>query len=194
MNLSINPNLYSKPSFKAENMTPVNKPLAEKSKASDDKKQEIKIEATADSFDKKINEIETKTGVEHSKVSPDKKVEVKAIAAANVQTAEPQVQPESKSAAGIFFSKVSTSSAIVKGLVFGSMAGIFFGTLTAGMDMIYTGIKKIKNKEIKFYQIFNPKKSLSKSGRNLSIAVALGCVVGEIVSPLVKSKKQRSKQ
>lgn len=180
MNLSINPNLFNKTSFKAE-----------MPKNSDVTKQELKVETNSDSFDKKINDIETKTGIEHSKVPQKQETEIKPVEAASSQITEPQTIPAPKNSVGNFIEKVSKTSAIIKGLVQGSIAGVFFGTITAGTDMIYTGIKKIKNKEkgFKFYQIFNPKKALSKSGRNLSIAVALGCVIGEIVSPLVKSKK-----
>ena len=54
-------------------------------------------------------------------------------------------------------------------------------------------IEPIKDKDFKFYQIFNPKKALSKSGKSLSIAIALGFLIGQIAIPIFKSKKQTGK-
>jgi len=198
MSININPNL-NQISFSSKG-----KP-AEPEKPK--KLPEIKIVSRPDAFDKKLDAIETSTEMKPTAKTTDSK----GLVAEKKLESEPetpiqtpiQTQPQSiaeapikntaGNVAGQVYSKISKTSAIAKGFIDGTITGLVAGTAAAGFDMIISGTKRIKNKEIKFYQIFNPKKALSKSGKSLSIAIALGFLIGQIAIPIFKSKKQTGK-
>lgn len=75
----------------------------------------------------------------------------------------------------------------IKGIFYGALAG----TLVAGANMLYSGIKKYKaNKDFKLKYILNRKKAMSKTGKFLAPAVAGVVFVSNLVLAKLKANQR----
>lgn len=77
-----------------------------------------------------------------------------------------------------------------KGIVKGLVAGALTGTAVAGTDWIVSGYKKHARKEIKFAEMFNRKKAMSKKGKILAPVSAALVFVGYLISARLKANKR----
>lgn len=81
-----------------------------------------------------------------------------------------------------------TAKGVASGLVYGFLAGSF----VAGINMITSGIKKVKSKEIKPLQILNPKVAMSKGGRTLSYVAAGTIFAYHVLISISKANKKNA--
>lgn len=69
----------------------------------------------------------------------------------------------------------------IKGVAKGVFYGIVSGAAVAAVNTIFSGVRKFKNKQIKFLQIFNPKKAMSKVGKTLAFVTAGIVFAGNLI-------------
>lgn len=202
MAITFNPNSFANVSFKSNQKTPVNIPTSQKEMIpTEDKPLSVAVSDVNSKNDvldlsQNLQKIES--------LEKSKPTEVKALKPADAtqpiespdsqkepvqQPAQSPVNP-SQGLVSKSYNAISKTSAIAKGIVDGIISGLVFGTIVAGVDMVYSGIKKLKNKEIKFTEIFNPKKSMSKLGRNMSYFSAIGIMAGTIFSEYLQANKK----
>lgn len=76
----------------------------------------------------------------------------------------------------------------------GIFKGIFYGVLTSAAFSTYktlsSGIKKYKQKEIKFSEIFNYKKTLSKSAKVLTVFLGAAVFMANLVIATLKANQR----
>lgn len=211
MAIVINPNQSISANFISDKKTPVNNPnpqnQRQKSMISTEDKplagSVSKINPKGDVLEIKDNGKKTEKISSAEKIEKSKPTEVKPVKPALVDAkSEGKVEPKAvnndsvtnESLVAKTYNAVSRTSSLAKSVVDGVLSGLVFGTLAAGVDMVYSGIKKFKNKEIKFVQMFNPKKAMTRLGRNMSYVCAVGIMAGTIAAEYMQANKKRKKQ
>ncbi len=198
MTISINQNLNNPKTPVSNGKTPVNNPNPQKQMAmipTEDKPLSASVSKISPKGD--VLEInDSNKNIE--KIEKNRRADVKAVKP--VKSASEVIQPETpiaNSDEGLVvksYKVVTRTSSLAKAVVDGVFSGLIFGTIVAGANMIYSGIKKFKNKEIKFVEMFNPKKAMSKLGRNISYGCAAGIMIGTIASAYLKANQNKSKR
>lgn len=112
-----------------------------------------------------------------------------ATLALNPQVAEPSKTTPKGVIAKAGYGWVNTVEAS-KGIVKGLWYGFLTGTVVAGLSCIRSGLKKYKNKEIKFLEMFNPKKAMSTTGRVMSYVAAGLVLVGNMVLAKLRANQR----
>lgn len=107
---------------------------------------------------------------------------------ADVEPTQSPEKPKStvkNAAANIAYAWVNLAEGS-KGLLKGIFYGFLAGTLVAGLNMIRSGWKKYKNEGKPLLEMFNRKKSMSKTGRILAPVTAGAVFVWNIILARLK--------